>query len=89
MSDILKVSRTTDFKKLGSRIAYDLEEGVSSLQIRAVGDTSIAIGVKALISARSFLAPKGKDISIVPFFDEFEDNGKRLSAISFRIGLLS
>ena len=90
MSDaFLKVASTTDFKKLGSKIAYDLSEGSQKLLVRAVGDSAIAITVKALIVTRSFLVYKGKDISITMAYDTFADvSGKMLTGIVFTVNLL-
>ena len=69
--EILKVSSNTKVNSLAGAIAGTIrEEGVAELS--AIGAGAVNQAIKAIATARGFLAPGGIDIVCTPSFDETE-----------------
>jgi stage V sporulation protein S len=67
--DNLKVSATTEPKKLAGAIVAQLRDHQKAI-VDCVGPEAINQAIKACAVARGYVAPNGKDLSIKPaFFD--------------------
>lgn len=64
----LKVSGTSDPKKVAGAIASLIKENKYKLVIRVIGAGALNQAVKAIIIARGFLAPCGVDLGFIPSF---------------------
>jgi stage V sporulation protein S len=76
---ILKVASTTDVTKLAGAITnFGRDEG--RVSVRALGAASVNQAVKAIATARGFLATNGIEMTCVPLFinDVLEDGERTL-----------
>ena len=71
---VIKVSATTNVKKLAASISYLIEEQNSqNIELRAIGASSVNQMYKAVAILRSMVAIKGRDIFIKPGFHTIPD----------------
>ena len=69
--EILKVSSKTEVKSLAGAIAGIVRTD-DDLEVQAIGAGAVNQAIKAIATARGFLAPGGIDIVCTPSFDETE-----------------
>jgi stage V sporulation protein S len=82
---ILKVSPSTPADKLASAISHGVYDG-RQIVLRAIGAGAVNQAVKAIAIARSFVAPRGLDLSCRPGFTTVKmPDGQDISGIVFRI----
>ena len=71
---VLKVKSSSNVKKVAGCIVNCYEEG-SKVELHCMGASAVNQMVKSVAIARSILASKGTDISLVPGFDDIEEDG--------------
>lgn len=87
----LRVSATSDPAKVGSAIAGLMKEEYiknkynAVIEVRAMGAGAVNQAVKAIITARGFLAPYGLNIYCIPAFSECIVDGAEKSLVKFII----
>jgi len=85
--EVLKVAASTETRRLAGAIAEDVKKhGSASLQ--AIGAAAVNQAVKAVITARGFLAPLGVDVVIVPAFGQAEVNGEPRTVIVMEVRVI-
>lgn len=86
MNDVIKVSSHSSVSSVAGAVAGVIrEKGRAAIQI--VGAGALNQAVKAVIIARGYLAPEGKDIVMIPSFQDTSINGDERTAISLQIEL--
>lgn len=80
----LRVSAGSNPQSVASAIAHALQEN-GHVKLRAVGAGAVNQAVKAMAIARGFVAPKGKDLTVIPGFTTIESRDGEISAIVFAI----
>lgn len=84
MSSLIKVSARSQVSSVAGAIAAVLrEEGKTQVQV--VGAGALNQAVKAVIIARGYLSPEGKELVVVPSFLSTEINGDERTAICLDI----
>lgn len=83
--EIIKVSSKSVPQKVAGAIANILRDKDDSLELQAVGAGALNQSIKGIIIARGFLAPLGKEISIVPAFSDIVINGEERTAIKLMV----
>lgn len=84
MNDVIKVSSHSSVSSVAGAVAGVIrEKGRAAIQI--VGAGALNQAVKAVIIARGYLAPEGKDIVMIPSFQDTSINGDERTAISLQI----
>ena len=75
--EILKVSSKSKPNSVAGALANAFKEK-SSIEIQAVGAGALNQAIKAVAIARGYVAPTGKDLSLVPGFIDImiDDNEK-------------
>ena len=68
--EILKVSSKSNPSKVAGAMAGIFRDGKNELEIHTIGAGSLNQGVKAVAIARGFVAPSGKNLVIIPAFNE-------------------
>ena len=77
---VLKVSSTTKPNSIAGAIAGIIrEEG--KVQIQTIGAAALNQTIKGIAIARGFIAPTGKEVVCIPFFNDIEVNGETRTAI--------
>lgn len=84
--EIIKVSSKSIPKKIAGMIANVFKES-DSLEVQSVGAGALNQAIKGIIIARGFVAPSGKNLSIIPAFNDVligkeEKTGIKLIVIS-------
>ena len=67
--EIIKVSSKSIPKKVAGMIANVFKES-DSLEVQAVGAGALNQAIKGIIIARGFIAPTGKNLSVIPAFTD-------------------
>ena len=84
MNDVIKVSSHSSVSSVAGAVAGVIrEKGRAAIQI--IGAGALNQAVKAVIIARGYLAPEGKDIVMIPSFQDTSINGDERTAISLQI----
>lgn len=84
MADIVRVSSQSRSTAVAGAIAGIMrEQGFAEVQ--AIGAPAVNQAIKAITIARSYLAPNGLDLVIVPNFQAVEIAGQERTAIHFSI----
>ena len=78
--EVLKVSTKSNPNSVAGALAAIIKEK-NIVEIQAVGAGAINQAVKAIASARGFVAPSGRDIVCVPAFTDIEIDGEERTAI--------
>ena len=79
---ILKVAGKSNPGKVAGAIAGIIREG-QQVQAQAIGAGAVNQAIKAVIIARSFLAPEdGIDVICIPGFTEVDIDGQERTAIT-------
>ena len=82
--EILKVSSKSNPSKVAGAIANIYrEEG--SVELQTIGAGSLNQAIKAVAIARGFLAPSGKNLVVIPAFNDITINGEQKTAIKLII----
>lgn len=82
--EILKVSSKSNPSKVAGAIANIYrEEG--SVELQTIGAGSLNQAIKAIAIARGFLAPSGKNLVVIPAFNDIMINGEQKTAIKLMI----
>lgn len=80
----LKVSGSSPVRELAGSIVKCYDSGDTSVELRAIGASSVNQAVKALATARSIFAQKGLDLFVRPGYSETEIKGEVRTVIVFR-----
>lgn len=86
MEKIIKVAHNSDVNGLAGSIAISLYDS-KKIIVQSIGSDSVNQAVKAIISARRFLAPNGHDLIVTPSFNVLELEDGEKTAIRFTISL--
>lgn len=82
--EILKVSSKSNPSKVAGAIANIYrEEG--NVELQTIGAGSLNQAIKAIAIARGFLAPSGKNLVVIPAFNDITINGEQKTAIKLII----
>lgn len=85
MANTLKVSAKSNPKSVAGAIANMVRDGEDVLEAKVIGAGSLNQLCKAVAIARGFIAPTGKDLSMVPSFTEVLIDTEEKTALLFRI----
>ena len=78
--EVLKVSSKSNPNSVAGALAGVLREK-GSAEIQAIGAGALNQAVKAIASARGFVAPSGMDLGCVPAFTDINIEGDQKTAI--------
>lgn len=88
MEKIIKVAHNSDVNKLAGSITISLYNDKMVI-VQAIGKDSVNQAVKAIISARRYLAPNSHDLIVYPSFKVLDLDNQEKTAIRFYIELTS
>lgn len=80
MTQILKVKSTSEVNKLAGAVAEMVREG-KVLELHAIGAGALNQAVKALATARGYVASNGIDLYFVPAFVDIVIDGEERTGI--------
>ena len=78
--EILKVSSKSNPSKVAGAIANIFREN-KNVELQTIGAGALNQAIKAVAIARGFLAPSGKNIVVIPSFNDCIINGEEKTAI--------
>lgn len=78
--EILKVSSKSNPSKVAGAIANIFREN-KNVELQTIGAGALNQAIKAVAIARGFLAPSGKNIAVIPSFNDCVINGEEKTAI--------
>ncbi len=78
--EILKVSSKSNPSKVAGAIANIFREN-GTAELQTIGAGSLNQAIKAVAIARGFLAPSGKNIAVIPAFNDVLIGGEEKTAI--------
>ena len=81
--DIIKVSSKSISQKVAGSIANSFREGCSEVEIQTVGAGAVNQAVKAIATARGFVATNGIDLCCIPAYCEVDVEGEIRTGIKF------
>lgn len=82
---VLRVSSTSNTQQVASAVAHGLYER-GEVTLRAVGAAAVNQSVKAMAVARGFVAPRGMNLYVIPYFQSVDNSeGESISAIAFKV----
>lgn len=81
----LMVSGSSPVRELAGSVVKCYDSGVRSIELRAIGASSVNQMYKALATARSIFAQKGLDLLVKPGYDEVEIKGEKRTVMVARI----
>lgn len=81
---ILKVAHSSNSNKVAGAIVKNFEEG-KTVKIHVIGAGALHQGIKGVAIARGFIAPQGKDLSVIPGFFECEIDGKKITGLTLKL----
>jgi stage V sporulation protein SpoVS len=81
MMEVLKVSSNSNPNKVAGAIAGELSKN-ESVELQAIGAGAVNQTVKAVAIARRFLEEQGKDLHMVPSFEDVIIDGETRTAIA-------
>lgn len=79
---VLKVSAKSVVNKVAGAIAELVREG-KTVEVHAIGAGAVNQSIKALATARGFVASNGLDLTFVPAFIDVQIEGEERTAIKF------
>lgn len=82
--EILKVSSKSNPSKVAGAIA-NVFRNYGSVELQTIGAGSLNQAIKAICIARGFVAPSGKNLVIVPSFQDISIDGEEKTAIKLLI----
>lgn len=83
--DIIKVSSKSVPQKVAGALANLFREGTNIAEMQVVGAGALNQGIKAIIIARGFVAPTGKNLICTPAFSDIVVDGEERTAIKLII----
>lgn len=84
INESIKVSAHSSVNSVAGAIAAAIRDN-GKTQIQVVGAGALNQAVKAVIIARGYLAPEGKDLTMVPSFQTTSINGDERTLICLDI----
>lgn len=84
MTEVLKVKKDSDVKKVAGAIAELIREG-KEVEVQGIGAAAINQAVKAVIVARGFVSTNGYNLVTIPAFTDVEIEGEKRTAVKFII----
>jgi stage V sporulation protein S len=85
--EIIKVAATSNVNSVAGSIALALDEN-GHVYVQAIGANSINQAVKAIATARGYLAPKNQDLVAIPAYVELQLSEGEKTGIKFDIKLI-
>ncbi|MBR4672213.1 MAG: stage V sporulation protein S [Bacilli bacterium] len=85
--EILKVSSKSNPNSVAGAITNILKRD-NIVELQSIGAGALNQLVKSIIVSRGFIIPSGKDLNIVPSFNEVNVNNLTRTAIKFTISLI-
>lgn len=85
--ETIKVSTKSNPSKVAGALANALREK-DSLEIQAIGAGALNQAIKAIIIARGFVAPSGKNIGVIPAFTNILIDSEEKTAIKLIVETL-
>ncbi len=85
MTEILKVSTKSNPNLVAGALVNILKENV---EIHSIGAGALNQAIKAVAIARGFVAPSGKELSVIPSFWEVTIEGQIKTAIKLVVKFL-
>lgn len=82
--NLLRVSTTSNPQATASAIAHALYE-MPEVKIRAVGAGAVNQAMKAITIARSYVAPRGMDLYVIPGFVTIKSRDGDISAMLLKV----
>ena len=82
--EILKVSSKSNPSKVAGAIANIFREN-GTAELQTIGAGSLNQAIKAIAIARGFLAPSGKNIAVIPAFNDVIICGEEKTAIKLML----
>ena len=82
--EILKVSSKSNPSKVAGAIANIFREN-GTAELQTIGAGSLNKAIKAIAIARGFLAPSGKNIAVIPAFNDVIIGGEEKTAIKLML----
>lgn len=82
---VLKVSGSSPTKETAGSIVKTYEDGFTDIELRAIGASSVNQMFKAMATASSIFAQKGKVLSFRPGYDVAEINGENKTVLIARV----
>ncbi len=82
--EILKVSSKSNPSKVAGAIANIFREN-GTAELQTIGAGSLNQAIKAIAIARGFLAPSGKNIAVIPAFNDVIIGGEEKTAIKLML----
>ena len=82
--EILKVSSKSNPSKVAGAIANIFREN-GTAELQTIGAGSLNQAIKAIAIARGFLAPSGKNIAVIPAFNDVIIGGEQKTAIKLML----
>ena len=83
--DIIKVSSKSIPQKVAGAISNVFRENNNAVEMQVVGAGALNQGIKAIIIARGFVAPTGKNLICTPAFSDIVVDGEERTAIKLII----
>lgn len=75
---VLKISGSSPTKETAGSIAKTyFEDGISDIELRAIGASAVCQMFKAMATARSIFAMNGRDLSCNPGYSEVTIDGNK------------
>ena len=82
--ETLKVSSKSNPNSVAGALAHVVREK-GAVEIQAVGDGALNKAIKAVVIARGFVAPSGKNLVCIPAFQDIAIDGEERTAIKLII----
>lgn len=79
---VLRIKNTSDPAKVGGAIANYMQE-YERVEIQAIGAGAVNQAVKAIATARGFVATSGVNLSCIPAFTDVDVEGETRTGIKF------
>lgn len=79
----LKVSSKSNPNAIAGMIAALIKEGETKISLQGIGAGAVNQAVKAIATARGFVAPQGINLKCIPAFQRVEIDGDQRTAIKF------
>lgn len=85
---VLKVSASSDARKVGSSVAHSVAEG-KAVYLRAIGAGAVNQVQKAVALSTQWTAPRGHQLATLPSFTDVPGrDGDTITALTFKVIVL-
>ena len=81
----LMISGSSPTRETAGSIVKAYDSGSHEIELRAIGASSVNQMFKAMATARSIFAQKGRDLSCRPGYDEVEIDGQKKTVMIARL----